>query len=192
VQALLPDRADLQLDRVVIALEQLILGLISTQSQAACSVCAEPTARVQSRYRRTLADLSWASMRVLLHLQVRRFICSNTSCPRRIFTERLPDLVVPYARRTNRLRDQVLTIANALGGEAGARQCAKQGISVSPDTLLTLLRRQIRAADPTPRVLGVDDWSFRRGKPMGTILGAPRHACGNASIARGPRVPQHG
>jgi len=170
VQALLPDTSNLQLERVVITSEQLILRLISTQPQAACSICGQPTARIQSRYRRTLADLSWASMRVLLHLQVRRFICSNTNCPRRIFTERLPALAVPYARRTNRLRDQLLNLAFALGGEAGARQCAKQGIALSPDTLLNLLRRQRRTADPTPRVLGVDDWSFRRGKPMGTIL----------------------
>lgn len=170
VRALLPDTSNLHLERIVIASEQLILGLISTQAQAACSICGQSSARVQSHYRRTLADLSWASMRVLLHLEVRRFFCSNTSCPRSIFTERLPDLTAPYARRTNRLRDQVLNLAFALGGEAGARQCAKQGIALSPDTLLNLLRRQSRTAAPTPRVLGVDDWSFRRGKPMGTIL----------------------
>jgi transposase len=170
VQALLPINSDLHLDRLVVAPDQVVIGLLSAQSQATCSVCSQPTARVQSRYKRTLADLPWANMRVVLRLQVRRFICSNSSCPRKIFTERLPDLVVPYARRTNRLGEQVLNIANALGGEAGARQCAKQGIAISPDTLLTLLRHQTRTADPTPRILGVDDWSFRRGKPMGTIL----------------------
>ena len=170
MRVLLPDASDLQLDRVLIAPQQLILGLISTQPQAACSVCGQPTERVHSRYKRTLADLPWASMRVLLHFQVRRFICSNTSCSRTIFTERHPDLVVPYARRTNRLRDQLLNLATALGGESGARHCAKQGITVSPDTLLALLRHQTRTADPTPRVLGVDDWSFRRGRPLSTIL----------------------
>lgn len=170
VRALLPDVPDLHLDHVVIAPDQLILRLISLQPLAACSLCSQPTARVQSRYQRTLADLPWANLRVVLHLQVRRFICSNSSCPRKIFTERHAELVVPYARRTNRLRDHVLAVANALGGEAGARQCAKQGIPLSPDTLLVLLRCQTRATDPTPRVLGVDDWSFRRGQPMGTIL----------------------
>lgn len=170
VRAFLPDAPDFQLAQVVIAPDLLTLELISTQAQAACSICSQPTQRIQSRYKRTLADLSWANMRVLLHLQVRRFICSTTSCPRTIFTERLPALAAPYARRTNRLHDQVLALANALGGEGGARACAKQGIRVSPDTLLSLLRHQTRSVAPTPQVLGVDDWSFRRGKPMGTIL----------------------
>jgi transposase len=170
VRALLPDAAGLQLDHLVVAPEQLTLILISTQAEAACPICGQHARRVQSHYTRTLADLPWATVRVQLHLHARRFFCANLACPRKIFTERLRDLVVPYARRTNRLRDQVLAAGFALGGEAGARQCASQAIAVSPDTVLTLLRRHAPPPGPTPRVLSVDDWSFRRGQHMGTIL----------------------
>jgi transposase len=46
---------------------------------------------------------------VRLELHVCRFFCSNLECARRIFTERLPSAVAPYARRTRRLTD-VLTL----------------------------------------------------------------------------------
>ncbi len=64
----------------------------------------------------------------------------------------------------------LLDLAVALGGEAGARMAAKRGRSVSPDTLLRLLRQAPEAALPTPTVLGVDDWAIHRGLTDGTIL----------------------
>ncbi len=71
--------------------------------------------------------------------------------------------------RTNRLRDALVTIGWALGGEAGAKHCAAHATPVCASTLLSLLRRQGVAAVPTPRVLGVDDWSFRANQ-AGTLL----------------------
>jgi transposase len=170
VRALLPDTTGLQLDHMIVAPNQLTLIVISTQAEAACPICGQLARRVQSHYLRTLADLSWATMRVQLHLHIRRFFCPNPACVRKIFTERLPDLVAPYARRTNRLRDQLLEAGFALGGEAAAHHCVGQGIPISPDIVLALLHRHLPPAYPTPRVLGVDDWFFRRGQRMGTIL----------------------
>lgn len=46
------------------------------------------TTRVHSRYGRTLADLPWAGLPVRIRLQVRKFFCVGSSCPRRIFTVR--------------------------------------------------------------------------------------------------------
>src|SRR5215472_5331250 len=57
-----------------------------------------------------------------------------------------------------------------LGGQAGAHLATRLGMPSSPDTLLRLVCQAARPPTPTPRVLGVDDWSFLKGRTFGTIL----------------------
>src|SRR6266568_5037863 len=85
-------------------------------------------------------------------------------------TPRLPSVVAPYARRTTRLTDLFTLIGFALGGEAGKRLVDGMGLETSPDTLLQLIREQQERQMPTPRVLGVDDFSFCRRRSYGAIL----------------------
>ncbi|MDQ5853157.1 MAG: ISL3 family transposase, partial [Chloroflexota bacterium] len=139
-------------------------------SHPACPSCAQTATRVHSRYVRTLADLPWAHLPVRLELQVRKFFCPTSTCPRRIFTERLPTLVAPWARRTSRLADRQRHTGLAVGGSAGARLSTHLVQPASRNTLLTLIRTTPDSEHPTPRVLGVDDWSQRKGHSYRTIL----------------------
>jgi transposase len=105
-----------------------------------------------------------------LRLRVRKFFCDNSSCERRIFAERLTDVAQVYARGTGRQREALEWIAFSLGGEAGARLARELGLLVSPDTLLNRIRGAFQEDARDVRVVGVDDFGFKRGNAPGTIM----------------------
>lgn len=167
---LLPDPTCLHLS-LLDASEEMITAIVTTTSdEAMCPVCQRRSDRVHSRYVRTVADLPWMGCAVRLELHTRRFFCQNPDCQRKIFTERLPSILAPSARRTLRLQELFTLIGFALGGEAGKRLIEGMGLSSSPDTLLRLVRATPDQPCSTPRILGVDDFSFRRRHTFGTIL----------------------
>jgi transposase len=170
VSALLPDPQRLRLEYIAPTVDMITLVIQTTGPDAVCPTCGQRSSRVHSRYHRHLADLPWHGLPVRLQLSCRKFFCDRPDCSRRIFTERLPGIVRPSARRTERLDQALLLIGYALGGEAGARLVAALGMKGSPDTLLRRIRQAMPSGAGTPQVLGVDDWAFCRGQRYGTLL----------------------
>ncbi|WP_041234109.1 ISL3 family transposase [Cylindrospermum stagnale] len=169
---LLPDSTNLKLESWIVDETKTQIKLIVSVIKPVvnCPVCNQPTHKIHSRYERKLADLPLSDYSISLQLRVRKFFCINTLCKRRIFTERLTNLTVPWARRTLRLAQRLSAIGLANGGAAGVRLSEQLGLKVSRNTLLKLVRSIPLPLIVTPHTLGVDDFCFRKCKTYGTAL----------------------
>lgn len=161
---------DMHVEAVTAAFGTVGVTARGRATEVACPDCGCSSNRVHDSYQRRLKDLPLAEQSVVIHLTVRRFICSTDNCPRRTFAEPFAQLTAPYARFTTRLCHVLERVGLALAGRAGARLTAQLGFQVGR---MTLLRRVMALPDPqpsTPRVLGVDDFATRRGQTYSTVL----------------------
>jgi transposase len=168
--AFLPHLKGLRLETLTVADDNITIVAATIRRRSRCPACQRCSTRVHSHYWRTVADQPWGGRPVSIRLQARRFRCTNKACPQQIFVERLPALAPVAARRTPPLRAALEQLAFATGARPGAKVATALGMPLSARTLLRLLHASPCPSRPTPRVLGIDEWAWRRGQHFGTIL----------------------
>ena len=93
-----------------------------------------------------------------------------TSCPRKIFTERLPELLEPSSRLTTRLRSIVQAICATFNAKGSARLGKQLGIHLSRKTFLRSLHLLSMPPVGKIKAIGIDDFAWKRGKRYGTVI----------------------
>ncbi len=157
-------------EQIQITESSVVIEVVATVPTSCCPLCSEPSSSIHCHYCRTLRDVPCAGRRVQLLLTVRKFSCRNPLCSRKVFAERVPTFVEPWARMTIRYCQQITSIGLATCGKGGARLAARLGIQTTRQTILRRIMDLPDLLSGSILFLGIDDFSFLRGYRFGTIL----------------------
>nr|WP_158718914.1 ISL3 family transposase [Streptomyces globisporus] len=169
VEAVLFPGIDVRVERVSNSSDVLVVETVSTARPGRCPDCRKRARRKHSSYQRTLDERPLGSRRVIVRLRVHRYFCDRKSCSRTTFVEQVPGLSTRYRRSSTGLVGWLRSIAIELGGRPAARLCRRLRLTAGRTRLLRLLTA-LAVPDRAPRVLGVDEFAFRKGCTYGTVL----------------------
>jgi len=135
-----------------------------------CPKCGKKSGRVHGSYYRQLKDLSVFSKEVTIKLHVKKYLCRNTQCNRKIFSQQLSSGLDRYSRRTRRVNEQLTKTSLEVSARKSSWISKLSLIPVSPSTCLRLASKCDVLPRDEIRHIGIDDWAYRKGHTYGTIL----------------------
>ncbi len=159
----------LNLDKIEYTNDTIWINASSKTKRSRCPDCDKSSKRIHDSYTRTICDLPVFQYRSIILLRTRKFKCGNSRCKRKVFSEQTP-VISRYSRRTNRVLKILESFAIELTGKLGSIMSKQLYIAVSTSTITRMAHNQQLPEIKQPRVLGVDDWAYRKGISYGTIL----------------------
>jgi transposase len=116
-----------------------------------CPDCESLSTSRHSRYVRHLQDLPVQGITVTLRVKLSRWRCRDRGCERKTFSDLLPRIAQPFARRTRRVSELAQLVGHAAGGRPAERLMTRLGLPQSDDTILRQLKRhQAERGEATP------------------------------------------
>ncbi|WP_344397049.1 ISL3 family transposase, partial [Streptomyces asiaticus] len=158
-----------RVERVSDSSGALVVEAVGTGRPGRCPDCRKQARRVHSSCQRSLDERPLGSRRVVVRLRVRRYFCDRRKCSRKTFVEQVPGLTERHRRSSTVLTGWLRSIAIEFGGRPAARLCRRLPLAAGRTRLLGLLTAPA-VPDRAPRVLGVDEFAFRKGCAYGTVL----------------------
>jgi transposase len=127
----------------------VFLRIKSSKQSASCPDCKQVSTRGHSFYHRLVKDLPVGERSVYLRVQIRKWFCSNPTCPTHIFVERFAWLPT-HKTYTKRLEDFLRTVSFSTSCLQAEQICSQHHISVSHDTLLRVVKDTPLNTDHSP------------------------------------------
>lgn len=140
---------------------RLVHVVTDDPTAAACPVCGVFSTVVRQRRTTRPRDVPYGETPLQVRWHKRQYACRESACPRKAFTEQIPELPAG-ARLTGRLRRHVARLVAA--GAAVSTACGAL-MSWPIGHAAFVAHADAQLAEPAPvRVLGIDE--TRRGRPV--------------------------
>jgi transposase len=134
-----------------------------------CPKCEKYSYSVHDYYTRIISDLPVFQNETVILLKTRKFKCKNSDCDQKVFSEQT-QAISRYSRKTVRVSKILDSLSIKLTGRLGSLLSKKLLVERSASTITRIAHKQKIPAITEPKVLGVDDWAYRKGISYGTIL----------------------
>jgi len=148
--------------------------VVSAEAKAIgnCPSCGKRSRNKHGWRNRYLSDLPVQGRKVKVELILTRWKCMYSACRRQTFSDQIPKIAAPYAHRTERMADIVRLVGHGMGGRPAEKLMARLGMPISDDTILRHVKCNIPSSTDNKdvRVVGIDDWSWRKSSHYGTIM----------------------
>ena len=170
IEKLLPICREFKILQIECFSEEVVVEVKSLCIKCCCPLCGTHSCSYHSCYYRYLQDLEIQKTKVKLKVLTHKYYCKNKSCRRKIFSEDLSGLCLPYSRFTHQALERIKDLSLECSSLKSVYLLSLQGLKVSSSTLLRLLHGLERKDQKKYYHIAIDDFAYRKGRRYYSII----------------------